>query len=185
MPSSGDTFDGNLNGLARGVPGPDGNNSARPGASQQPLARPGAPSGLSRQPTVDGGEIRLTDSRPGEATEGSLEQEHVRVNLPGTVETPGRGSVPVRVIDLGSTGGVIEHPDSIGTGEIGVLCLRLAGVNIRIRARFKYSHMTKIAEVYEPDGNRMRSRLEFLPLTQATEVVLKKFLAKPTSRGIR
>ena len=91
----------------------------------------------------------------------------------------------MRVIDLGSTGGVIEHPDSIGTGEVGVLCMRLAGANIRIRARFRYSHMTKIADIYETDGNRIRSRLEFLPLTQATEVVLKKFLAKPTSQGLR
>lgn len=181
MPPSGDPFDENPQGLPCRLTGSDGKNSARPGASQQPLARPGGPSGLSGQPTVDGGEITLTGSRPGEATEGSLEQEHVRVNLPGTLETPGRGSVRVRVIDLGSTGGVIEHPDSIGTGEIGVLCVRLAGVNIRIRARFRYSHMTKIADFYETDGNRMRSRLEFLPLTQSTEVALKKFLAKPTS----
>ncbi len=118
--------------------------------------------------------------------EGLFEQARVRVNLPGSVETPGRGSVPVRVLDLGSTGGIIEHPDCLTAGDTSVLCVCLGGVNVRIRARLRWSYVSKLTGYHEGlDGARLRSWLEFLPLTQASEILLKKYLARPTSPDLQ
>ena len=122
------------------------------------------------------------DHMPGESTDGLLEQTRNTVNLKGSLETPGRGTVAVRVIDLGSTGGVMEHPDCLTPGDTSVLCLHLAGVNVRLRTRLRWSYVSKLAGSFEAvEGTRLRSRFEFLPLTQSAEVVLRKYLAKPSS----
>ncbi len=126
------------------------------------------------------------DQRLGESTDGLLERTRMSVSLPGRLETPGRGTVAVRVIDLGSTGGVLEHPDCLTPGDTSVLCLSLAGVNVRLRTRLRWSYVSKLAGSFEAlEGTRLRSRFEFLPLPQAAEVVLKQYLAKPSSVELR
>ena len=119
-------------------------------------------------------------------TDGLLEQTRITVNLPGRLETPGQGAVAIRVLDLGSTGGVIEHPDCLTPGETSILCLRLAGVNLRLRTRLRWSYVSKLAGSFDgAEGTRLRSRFEFLPLTQSAMVLIKKHLAKPNSAELR
>lgn len=126
------------------------------------------------------------DDRLEGGTDGLLEQTRITVNLPGRLETPGRASVAVRVVDLGSTGGVIEHPDCLTPGDTSVLCLRLAGVNLRLRTRLRWGYVSKLAGSFEGlDGTRLRSRFEFLPLTQSAQVLLKRYLATPSSAELR
>ncbi len=122
------------------------------------------------------------DQMLGESTDGLLERTRMSVNLKGSLETPGRGTVAVRVVDIGATGGVMEHPDCLTPGDTSVLCLSLAGVNVRLRTRLRWSYVSKLAGSFEAaEGTRLRSRFEFLPLTQSAEVLLRKYLARPSS----
>ncbi len=101
-----------------------------------------------------------------------------RVNLQGTLRgTLGLGG-EVRVINLSLGGAMIEHGEGLSPGQPCVLGLRLAGLDLRLRARVAWSRVHRASRSLGGESEvRFRSGLQFAELPEGAEVHLRHYLA--------
>lgn len=115
----------------------------------------------------------------GAMGEASNRRQRLRLNLPATLRGSMGLSGDLRVINLTPDGAMIEHGERLFQGQPCVLGLRLAGVNLRLRARVVWSQIYRVQS--SPTGEeeiRFRSGLHFPDLPGGAEAHLRHYLGK-------
>ncbi len=109
-------------------------------------------------------------------------RQRARVNLPGSLRGPIGPAGDVRVLNLSPGGAMIEHAGRFSPGQTCVLTLRLAEVDLHLRARIAWSRLYSVRT--SPPGEeevRFRSGLQFVDVPESAEGHIRHYLA--TLRG--
>ena len=108
---------------------------------------------------------------------GAKRRQYTRVNMPGAVQ----GSVDlknnVQLINLSPCGAMIEHSVPLSPGRMCFLCLRLLGVDLRLRGQVVWSHVKGTRSAAQGDRQiRFRSGVDFSDLPETDEAHIRRFL---------
>ncbi len=107
-------------------------------------------------------------------------RQRARVNLPGGLRGPVGPARDVRVLNLSPSGAMIEHTGRFPPGQPCTLALRLAEVDLRLRARVVWSRLYTVRT--SPPGEeevRFRSGLQFLDVPGSADAHIRHYLATP------
>ena len=105
-------------------------------------------------------------------------RQQVRANLPGNVQASVRLTDAVRVVNLSSSGALIEHAERLAQGGTLILALELGELDLRLRARVVWSQRSQ-GQTQPPPGSTFafRSGLHFVEIPRETESHLQYYLA--------
>lgn len=102
-----------------------------------------------------------------------------RVNLQGALCGTLGLSAEVRVINLSLGGAMIEHRERLSPDQPCLLGLRLAGLDLRLRARVVWSRAHSAGRTLGGESEvSFRSGLQFTELPEGAEVHLRQYLAR-------
>ncbi len=105
-------------------------------------------------------------------------RQRARVKVPGPVGGSVNLGSDVRVMDLSPDGAMIEHAKRLSPGAICVLCLHLAGVDLRLRGHVAWSQVHSARGNASGEGAILfRSGLHFPDLPERAAAHLRDYLA--------
>ena len=111
-------------------------------------------------------------------TASSDRRQQDRLKLPGTVYGSMGFSTAIHVMNLSTTGAMVELADQLSPGQPCVLSLRLPGGEVQLRAHVVWCALHSIQNT--PDGEedvRHRSGLDFIDMPESVAVEIQRFLA--------